>query len=131
MPHPPIHAYIYVYKVDLHIRSLNMNANLSSPLYQERFRVGSLVELIVLLIPGILLNLFVQLMILRESSFPKPVRLLMLNLLAANITVGLSGVILNTADVIISATNLYVKPSEHFCHIFTCCLLYTSDAADE
>ena len=98
--------------------SLSMNANLSTP-YQERFRVGALIELIVLLIPGILLNLFVQLMILRESTFPKPVRLLMLNLLAANITVGLSGVILNTADVIISATNLYVKPSEHFCRIFT------------
>ena len=92
-----------------------MNTNLSSP-YQERFRVGALVELIVLLIPGILL---VQLMILRESTFPKPVHLLMFNLLAANITVGLSGVIFNTADVIISATNLYVKPSEHLCRIFT------------
>ena len=68
-----------------------MNTNLSNP-YQERFRVGALVELIVLLIPGILL---VQLMILRESTFPQPVHPLMLNLLAANITVGLSGVILN------------------------------------
>ena len=83
---------------------------------QERFKVHALVELIALLIPGIL---FVQLMILRESTFPKPVHLLMLNLLVANITVGLGGVILNTADLIISATNLYVKPSKHLCHIFT------------
>ena len=43
----------------------------------------------------------------------------MLNLLVANITVGLGGVIFNTADLIISATNLYVKPSKHLCHIFT------------
>ena len=64
-----------------------------SSAYQERFKFRALVELIALLIPGIL---FVQLMILRESTFPKPVHLLMLNLLVANITVGLGGVILNT-----------------------------------
>ena len=71
---------MYMKWIFIYVRSLNMNANLSSP-YQERFRVGSLVELIVLLIPGILFE-FVQLMILRESTFLKPVhvRLLMLNL---------------------------------------------------